>query len=60
MQPVAQYKWAPNIGAGSSPTRYPIVALACGAAMSESQKARAMGFNHVAIEVGDIDKALAF
>jgi lactoylglutathione lyase len=28
--------------------------------MSQSKKARAVGFNHVAIEVGDIDKALAF
>ena len=26
----------------------------------ESRKARAMGFNHVALEVGDIDEALAF
>jgi lactoylglutathione lyase len=29
-------------------------------AMSESKKARAIGFNHVALEVGDIDEALAF
>ncbi len=28
--------------------------------MSKSKKARAVGFNHVAIEVGDIDEALAF
>lgn len=28
--------------------------------MSEDRKARAMGFNHVALEVGDIDEALAF
>src|ERR1043166_9297965 len=28
--------------------------------MAEAQKARAVGFNHVAIEVGDIDEALAF
>ncbi len=28
--------------------------------MSEAKKARALGFNHVAIEVGDIDEALAF
>lgn len=28
--------------------------------MSESKKARAMGFNHVALEVGDIDEALEF
>src|SRR5262245_207980 len=28
--------------------------------MPESRKARALGFNHVAIEVGDIDQALAF
>src|SRR6516225_1497759 len=28
--------------------------------MSEARKARAVGFNHVAIEVGDIDAALAF
>jgi predicted enzyme related to lactoylglutathione lyase len=28
--------------------------------MSQSQKARALGFNHVAIEVGDIEEALAF
>jgi len=28
--------------------------------MSESKKARAIGFNHVALEVGDIDEALAF
>jgi len=28
--------------------------------MSESRKARAVGFNHVALEVGDIDEALAF
>jgi lactoylglutathione lyase len=28
--------------------------------MSQSKKARAVGFNHVAIEVGDIDEALAF
>ena len=26
----------------------------------ESRKARAVGFNHVALEVGDIDEALAF
>ena len=28
--------------------------------MSESKKARAVGFNHVALEVGDIEAALAF
>jgi catechol 2,3-dioxygenase-like lactoylglutathione lyase family enzyme len=28
--------------------------------MSETKKARAVGFNHVALEVGDIDEALAF
>ena len=28
--------------------------------MSQSKKARAVGFNHVALEVGDIDQALAF
>ena len=28
--------------------------------MPERKKARAMGFNHVALEVGDIDEALAF
>ena len=28
--------------------------------MPEAKKARAVGFNHVAIEVGDIDEALAF
>ena len=28
--------------------------------MPEAKKARAMGFNHVALEVGDIDAALAF
>jgi len=28
--------------------------------MPESKKARAVGFNHVALEVGDIDQALAF
>lgn len=28
--------------------------------MSEESKARAIGFNHVALEVGDIDEALAF
>jgi lactoylglutathione lyase len=28
--------------------------------MSQSKMARAVGFNHVAIEVGDIDEALAF
>ena len=28
--------------------------------MSEQNKARAMGFNHVALEVGDIDAALEF
>src|ERR1700723_1696271 len=28
--------------------------------MSQSQKARALGFNHVAIEVGDIEEALTF
>lgn len=28
--------------------------------MSEGRKARAIGFNHVALEVGDIDEALAF
>jgi lactoylglutathione lyase len=28
--------------------------------MTEARKARAIGFNHVAIEVGDIDEALAF
>ncbi len=28
--------------------------------MSEDKKARAVGFNHVALEVGDIEEALAF
>ena len=28
--------------------------------MPEAKKARAIGFNHVAIEVGDIDEALEF
>jgi len=28
--------------------------------MAEAAKARAVGFNHVALEVGDIDEALAF
>lgn len=28
--------------------------------MTSSRKARAVGFNHVALEVGDIDEALAF
>ena len=28
--------------------------------MSEARKARAVGFNHIAIEVGDIEQALAF
>ena len=28
-------------------------------AMPEAKKARAIGFNHVALEVGDIDEALA-
>jgi predicted enzyme related to lactoylglutathione lyase len=28
--------------------------------MSESKRARAVGFNHVALEVGDIEEALAF
>src|SRR6476469_7650489 len=28
--------------------------------MAHSKKARALGFNHVALEVGDIDEALAF
>ena len=28
--------------------------------MSETRKARAVGFNHIALEVGDIDEALAF
>src|ERR1700751_5501398 len=28
--------------------------------MSNAKKARAVGFNHVALEVGDIDEALAF
>ena len=28
--------------------------------MTEGKKARAVGFNHVALEVGDIDEALAF
>ena len=27
--------------------------------MSETKKARAVGFNHIALEVGDIDEALA-
>jgi lactoylglutathione lyase len=30
------------------------------ALMAEARKARAIGFNHVALEVGDIDEALAF
>src|SRR5262245_29109016 len=30
------------------------------APMAEATKARAIGFNHVALEVGDIDEALAF
>src|ERR1700761_6837657 len=28
--------------------------------MSEARKARAVGFNHVALEVGDIEEALSF
>ena len=28
--------------------------------MPETRKARAVGFNHIALEVGDIDEALAF
>jgi lactoylglutathione lyase len=28
--------------------------------MSKSNKARALGFNHIALEVGDVDEALAF
>src|SRR5579863_5891202 len=28
--------------------------------MAETKKARAVGFNHVALEVGDVDEALAF
>ena len=28
--------------------------------MPEARKARAVGFNHIALEVGDIDEALAF
>jgi catechol 2,3-dioxygenase-like lactoylglutathione lyase family enzyme len=28
--------------------------------MSKTKKARAVGFNHIALEVGDIDEALAF
>src|SRR6266576_5133829 len=28
--------------------------------MAHARKARAVGFNHVALEVGDIDEALAF
>ena len=28
--------------------------------MPEATKARAIGFNHVALEVGDIEEALAF
>ena len=28
--------------------------------MSEAKKARVLGFNHVALEVGDIEEALAF
>ena len=28
--------------------------------MAHAKKARAIGFNHVALEVGDIDEALAF
>jgi len=28
--------------------------------MAEARKARAVGFNHVAIEVGDVDEALSF
>src|SRR5260221_12327910 len=28
--------------------------------MSDKRKARAIGFNHVALEVGDIDEAIAF
>ena len=29
-------------------------------AMAEARKARAVGFNHIALEVGDIEEALAF
>jgi lactoylglutathione lyase len=29
-------------------------------AMAEARKARAVGFNHVALEVGDIEEALSF
>ena len=28
--------------------------------MPQERKARAIGFNHIALEVGDIDEALAF
>jgi hypothetical protein len=27
--------------------------------MTQSKKARALGFNHIALEVGDVDEALA-
>jgi predicted enzyme related to lactoylglutathione lyase len=33
---------------------------ACEDLMSEAKRARAVGFNHVALEVGDIEEALAF
>jgi lactoylglutathione lyase len=37
-----------------------ILKLAKEVPMAESAKSRVIGFNHVALEVGDIDEALAF
>src|SRR3954470_1801824 len=37
-----------------------MTSLSAGGPMSEVKKARAVGFNHVALEVGDIEEALAF
>jgi Glyoxalase/Bleomycin resistance protein/Dioxygenase superfamily len=42
--------------------RYPYLTLfsRCEGLMPEAKKARAVGFNHIALEVGDIEEALSF
>src|SRR3954451_4999431 len=37
-----------------------MTSLSAGGPMSEVKKARAVGFNHIALEVGDIEEALSF
>src|SRR5262249_49962492 len=53
--PAAATLWVVEDG-----TKGPYLRLKRSSDMPKAKKARAIGFNHVALEVGDIDEALAF